>query len=80
MLLPLAIIASFVSSALALVHGVDSSQLVSEAAFADVRSQGFTKAIIRGYQDACSVVRRTVCANPPPMHTKMMFSFEGWPS
>ena len=39
--------------ALALVHGVDSATLVSTATYATARSQGFTKAVIRGYQEAC---------------------------
>lgn len=39
----------------ALVSGVDSSQLVSEAAYAKARGEGFTKAIIRVYEEACGV-------------------------
>ena len=58
MLFPLALFASIASSALALVHGVDSSTLVSETAYAKAMSEGFTKAIIRGYEEACSVVSR----------------------
>ncbi|KAF5327264.1 hypothetical protein D9619_003939 [Psilocybe cf. subviscida] len=41
-------------SAYALVHGVDSSTLVSTATFTKAKGEGFTKAIIRGYQEACS--------------------------
>ncbi|PPQ76524.1 hypothetical protein CVT24_010926 [Panaeolus cyanescens] len=44
---------ALVSSAYALVHGVDSSQLVSVATYTKARGEGFTKAIIRGYQEAC---------------------------
>jgi hypothetical protein len=42
------------SSALALVHGVDSSTLVSKATYAKAKSEGFTKAVIRGYYEACA--------------------------
>lgn len=45
-----AIVAALVSSAMALVHGVDSSTLVSEATYAKAKGEGFTKAIMRGYQ------------------------------
>ncbi|PPR05769.1 hypothetical protein CVT24_006835 [Panaeolus cyanescens] len=44
---------ALISSAYALVHGVDSSQLVSVATYKKARSEGFTKAVIRGYQEAC---------------------------
>ena len=49
----LLVVFAFTSSALALVHGVDSATLVSTATYATARSQGFTKAVIRGYQEAC---------------------------
>ncbi|TFL01972.1 glycoside hydrolase superfamily [Pterulicium gracile] len=39
--------------ALGLIYGVDSSTLVSTATFTRALSQGFTKAIPRGYQEAC---------------------------
>ncbi|PPR00801.1 hypothetical protein CVT24_000733 [Panaeolus cyanescens] len=39
----------------ALVSAVDSSQLVSEATYKKAFGEGFTKAIIRGYQEACGV-------------------------
>jgi len=42
------------SSTLALVHGVDSSTLVSTATYAKAKSEGFTKAVIRGYYEACA--------------------------
>lgn len=48
-------IATLATSSVALVHGVDSSGLVSEATFATAKSEGFTKAIIRGYEEACGV-------------------------
>lgn len=35
------------------VHSIDSSQLVSVATYQKDKSQGFTKAIIRGYQEIC---------------------------
>ena len=41
--------------ALALVHGVDSATLVPQATYAKAKSEGFTKAIIRGYEEACGV-------------------------
>ena len=51
----LLVVSAFASSALALVHGVDSSTLVSEATYAKALGEGFTKAIIRGYEEACGV-------------------------
>ncbi|KAG0057121.1 hypothetical protein BGZ83_001555 [Gryganskiella cystojenkinii] len=44
----------FINAANGLVYGVDSSSLVSQATFTKAKGQGFTKAIIRGYQEACS--------------------------
>ena len=56
MLLPAITILTFlVSLSLALVHGVDSSTLISEATWVKVKSEGFTKAVIRGYEEACGV-------------------------
>jgi hypothetical protein len=46
---------AFVTSALALVHATDSATLVSVATFQRAKSQGFTKAIPRGYQEACGI-------------------------
>jgi hypothetical protein len=43
------------SAPLSLVYGVDSSSLVPTSTYAKARSEGFTKAVIRGYQEACSV-------------------------
>lgn len=44
---------AFIASAYALVHAVDSSTLVSEATWSKANGEGFTKAIIRGYEEAC---------------------------
>ncbi|KAF9920066.1 hypothetical protein FBU30_010201 [Linnemannia zychae] len=43
----------FIGVAHGLVYGVDSSTLVSVATYQKAKSQGFTKAVIRGYQEAC---------------------------
>lgn len=51
----LTILLSSVLPSFSLVFGVDSSSLVSEATFAKAKSEGFTKAIIRGYEEACGV-------------------------
>lgn len=48
----LALVASL-SSAYALTHGVDSSQLVPESTYATALGEGFSKAVIRGYEEAC---------------------------
>jgi hypothetical protein len=37
------------------LFAVDSSQLVSQATYIKARGEGFTRAIIRGYQEACGV-------------------------
>jgi hypothetical protein len=50
LVLPALIVPSY-----SLIFAVDSSQLVPEATYAKARSEGFTKAIIRGYEEACSV-------------------------
>jgi hypothetical protein len=49
------VLAVLVSSSLALVYGVDSATQVSEPLYAKAQGEGFTKAIIRGYQEACSL-------------------------
>nr|QNJ46258.1 GH25 muramidase [Protostropharia semiglobata] len=49
----LILLPTLVTSAYALVYGVDSSTLVSTATYSKAKSEGFTKAIIRGYQEAC---------------------------
>ena len=51
----LALIPAFVVSAYALVSAVDSSTLVSVATYKKAFGEGFTKAIIRGYEEACGV-------------------------
>lgn len=51
----LLIVSAFASSTFALVQGVDSSTLVSEATYSKAKGEGFTKAIIRGYEEACGV-------------------------
>ncbi|KAF8322106.1 glycoside hydrolase [Clavulina sp. PMI_390] len=56
MLFSLALLAaSYATGATALVYGVDSSQLVSTATYTKAKGEGFTKAIIRGYEEACGV-------------------------
>jgi len=47
------LLSAFIASAYALVHAVDSSTLVSEATWSKAKGEGFTKAIIRGYYEAC---------------------------
>ena len=47
------ILAALASSTFGLLHAVDSSVAVSEATYAKAKSEGFTKAIIRGYEEAC---------------------------
>ncbi|KAG0252808.1 hypothetical protein BGZ95_006519 [Linnemannia exigua] len=44
----------FINVANGLVHGVDSSSEVSQDIFTKAKEEGFTKAILRGYQEACS--------------------------
>ena len=45
----------FIVSSYALVFAVDSSSLVPEATYVKALGEGFTKAIIRGYEEACGV-------------------------
>ena len=52
---PLILLPALIASSYGLIFAVDSSQLVSESIYAKARSEGFTKAIIRGYREACSV-------------------------
>jgi hypothetical protein len=47
------VLAAFASSTLGLLHAVDSSSAVSEAIYAKAKGEGFTKAIIRAYEEAC---------------------------
>ena len=44
----------FISAASALTHAVDSSVEVDTATYKKALGQGFTRAIFRGYQEACS--------------------------
>ena len=50
---PLLILPALIASSYGLIFAVDSSQLVSEATYSKARGEGFTKAIIRGYEEAC---------------------------
>jgi len=49
-ILPVLIVSSY-----GLIFAVDSSQLVPEATYVKALGEGFTKAIIRGYEEACSI-------------------------
>ena len=51
----LLLLPAFIVSSYALVFAVDSSSLVPEATYAKALGEGFTKAIIRGYEEACGV-------------------------
>lgn len=51
----LLLLPTFIISSYALVHAVDSSSLVPESTYVKARGEGFTKAIIRGYEEACGV-------------------------
>lgn len=51
----LVLLSTIVGYAYGLVSAVDSSQLVPEATYAKALSEGFTKAVIRGYEEACGV-------------------------
>ncbi|KAH9476343.1 putative GH family 25 lysozyme 4 [Psilocybe cubensis] len=51
----LLVLPALVASSYALVSAVDSSQLVSTATYSKALGEGFTKAIIRGYEEACGV-------------------------
>ena len=48
-------LSALIASSYGLIYAVDSSQLVPESDFATALSEGFTRAIIRGYEEACSV-------------------------
>jgi len=47
------LVPALVGYAYALVSAVDSSTLVSVATYTKAKSEGFTKAIIRGYSESC---------------------------
>jgi len=51
---PIFFLPAFIASAYALIHAVDSSTLVSVATWSTAKGEGFTKAVIRGYFEACS--------------------------
>ena len=51
----LLVLPALIVSSYATIFAVDSSQLVPEATYVKVRGEGFTKAIIRGYEEACSI-------------------------
>ncbi|KAF8510870.1 glycoside hydrolase superfamily [Hysterangium stoloniferum] len=48
-------LATLTTSSLALIFAVDSSTLVSEGTFSTALGEGFTKAVLRGYQEACGI-------------------------
>jgi len=52
---PLLLLPALIASSYALISAVDSSQLVPKATYEKAHREGFTKAIIRGYEEACSV-------------------------
>lgn len=47
------VLASLASSGVALIQGVDSSTLVPEGTYSTAKGEGFTKAVIRAYEEAC---------------------------
>ncbi|KAH9474386.1 putative GH family 25 lysozyme 4 [Psilocybe cubensis] len=51
----LLLLSGLIVSSYALVHAVDSASLVPVATYQKARAEGFTKAIIRGYQEACGI-------------------------
>ncbi|KAF8965741.1 glycoside hydrolase superfamily [Flammula alnicola] len=51
----LLLLPALIASSYALVFAVDSSSLVSTATYSTALGEGFTKAIIRGYEEACGV-------------------------
>ncbi|KAG0214103.1 glycoside hydrolase superfamily, partial [Mortierella sp. GBAus27b] len=48
------ILALLCGAATALIHGVDNSAAVPQATYSKALGQGFTRLVIRGYQEACS--------------------------
>ncbi|KAJ2975817.1 hypothetical protein NQ176_g5307 [Zarea fungicola] len=54
-LLAFCILSSLFAPGSALTYAVDSSSLVSVATYTKARSEGFTKAIIRIYEEACGI-------------------------
>ena len=51
----LLVLQALVVSSYGTLFAVDSSQLVPEATYVKALGEGFTKAIIRGYEEACSI-------------------------
>ena len=51
----LLLLPALIASSYGLIFAVDSSQLVSQDAYTKALGEGFTKAIIRGYEEACRV-------------------------
>jgi hypothetical protein len=51
----LLLLPALIASSYGLISAVDSAQLVHQATYAKALGEGFTKAIIRGYEEACSV-------------------------
>ncbi|KAF8810684.1 glycoside hydrolase [Phlegmacium glaucopus] len=51
----LLLLPALIASSYGLIFAVDSSSLVPESTYATALSEGFTKAIIRGYEEACGV-------------------------
>ncbi|KAH9474380.1 putative GH family 25 lysozyme 4 [Psilocybe cubensis] len=51
----LILLPALVASSYALVSAVDSSTLVPKATYVKALGEGFTKAIIRGYSEACGI-------------------------
>lgn len=51
----LLILPAFIGLSYGLIFAVDSSELVSEAIYKKALGEGFTKAVIRGYEEACGV-------------------------
>lgn len=52
---PLLLLPALITSSYGLIFAVDSAQLVPEATYAKAHGEGFTKAIIRGYEEACGI-------------------------
>ena len=51
----LLLLPALIASSYGLIHAVDSATLVPEATYVKARSEGFTKAIMRGYEEACGI-------------------------
>ncbi|KAF8802045.1 glycoside hydrolase [Phlegmacium glaucopus] len=52
---PLLLLPALIASSYGLISAVDSSSLVPKATYVKAFGEGFTKAIIRGYEEACGV-------------------------